>query len=82
MVLFLMIHVHVIQDNSLDEATGLSRNNKPVLPVGVQQSPPVVSSWNMSSKVNGCTTFRCTKKTTEVIINLFTCKCYNLFEKT
>ena len=47
----IVIYKLFFQDNSVDEAAGLSRNNKPVLPAGVQQSPPVVSSWNITSKV-------------------------------
>jgi exosome complex exonuclease RRP6 len=37
-------------DSSLDEASGLSKNRKPVLPKSMQQSTPIVSSWNKSGQ--------------------------------
>ena len=37
-------------DNCLDEASGLSKNRKPVLPQSVQQGTPIVSSWNKNAQ--------------------------------
>jgi exosome complex exonuclease RRP6 len=37
-------------DSCLDEASGLRKNRKPVLPKSMQQSTPVVSSWNKSGR--------------------------------
>ena len=37
-------------DSCLDEASGLSKNKKPVLPKSMQQSTPIVSSWNKNSR--------------------------------
>ena len=37
-------------DSCLDEASGLSKNKKPVLPKSMQQGTPVVSSWNKSGR--------------------------------
>lgn len=52
----------------LDEASGLKKDNKPILPAAVQQSKPVISSWNRkrsaakddegSTKKKKSTTFR------------------------
>ena len=36
-------------DSCLDEASGLKKNRKPVLPPSMKQGSPVVSSWNKSS---------------------------------
>ena len=36
-------------DSCLDEALGLRKNKKPVLPPSMKQGSPVVSSWNKSS---------------------------------
>lgn len=40
-------------DSCLDEASGLKKNRKPVLPPSMQQGNPVVSSWNKSSRSGG-----------------------------
>ena len=37
-------------DSCLDEASGLSKNRAPVLPKSMQQSTPIVSSWNKSGQ--------------------------------
>merc|ERR1719470_682380 len=34
----------------LDEAAGVKKNDQPILPPSMQQSKPVVSSWNRKSK--------------------------------
>ena len=37
-------------DSCLDEASGLKKNRKPILPQSMQQGTPVVSSWNKSGQ--------------------------------
>lgn len=37
-------------DTFLDEASGLSKNKKPVLPKSMQQGTPIVSSWNKGGR--------------------------------
>ena len=37
-------------DSCLDEASGLRKNKKPVLPSSMKQGRPVVTSWNKSNQ--------------------------------